>query len=226
MQVLLFSPFITSILALIIVKPLFGTNFDKDNTGYVVVLCSIFIIFMLFAFSVCAGLYIITFVSDRENKLRYLFNFIGLKPTAYLVGNLLYDFIPYILSTGIFIGMLYIMNLKFLYKGWDQILGIMACFGLSIITLTYLVSNIFKKSTYAFNKIGMWYMIIGLLLPMVLTLIVALAFIRSEYGLQNWQYILLVDPFFGLAAGLQYVLQYQFYKDYYSRYCERYPKDC
>lgn len=87
----------------------------------------------------------------------------------------------------------------------------MAAFGISIITLTYLVSNIFKSSTYAFNKIGMWYMILGLILPLVLTIIVALAFIRNESGLYTWQYILLVDPFFGLASGLQYVLQYQYY---------------
>ncbi len=90
-----------------------------------------------------------------------------------------------------------------------MILGIMACFGIEIITLTYLVSFIFKKSVYAFNKIGMWYVIFGLVLPMVLTLLVvlALAFSRGlEGGVKVWQGILFMDPFVGLALGLIYVV--------------------
>ncbi len=116
-------------------------------------------------------------MSDRENKLRYLYNFVGLKPAAYLFGNFLFDIIPYIISTGVFIAMLFIMKLDYLSNGWVDILGIMASFGVSIITLTYLVSFIFKKSVYAFNKIGIWYVIFGLVLPMVLTIIVALPII-------------------------------------------------
>ena len=85
-----------------------------------------------------------TFVGDRESKLRYLYNFVGLKPLAYFTGNFLFDFLPYMLSTGIFVGMLFVMNLEFLYRGWRTILGVMASFGFSIITLTYLVSFVFK----------------------------------------------------------------------------------
>jgi len=183
----LISPFIVSILSLVIAKPLLGLNrSDSDyyNNQITFILCFIFIVLILFAFSICAGLYILTFVSDRETKLRYLFNFVGLKPSAYLVGNFIFDIVPFMISTGIFIAMLYILNLKYLYAGWDMILGIMACFGIEIITLTYLVSFIFKKSVYAFNKIGMWYVIFGLVLPMVLTLLVGLALAFSS-GLQG-----------------------------------------
>jgi hypothetical protein len=86
-----------------------------------------------------------------------------------------------------------------------MILGIMACFGLEIITLTYLVSFIFKNAVYAFNKIGMWYVIFGLILPMVLTILAGLAFLfRSVDSLYTWQAILCLDPFVGLALGLFY----------------------
>jgi hypothetical protein len=88
-----------------------------------------FIVLMLFAFSVCSGLYIITFSSDRENKLRYLYNFIGLKPLAYLLGNLIFDIIPYTISTGVFMGMLFIMDLRYLSHGWQAVMGIMMSFG-------------------------------------------------------------------------------------------------
>ncbi len=168
------------------------------------VLSFIFVVFMLFAFSVCSGLYVLTFVSDRETKLRYFYNFLGIKPLAYFLGNFLFDFVPFLISTGIFIAILFLMNLEFLARGWKTILGVMASFGFAIITLTYLVSFVFKKSVYAFNKIGMWYMIFGLILPMVLTLLVALAFIRDTAGFLGWQYFLLIDPFWGLASGLTY----------------------
>ena len=174
------------------------------------ILCIIFIILILFAFSVCAGLYILTFVNDRETKLRYLYNFVGLKPSAYLVGNFIFDVIPYMISTGIFIAMLYIMDLKYLYVAWAEILGIMACFGIEVITLTYLVSFVFKNSVYAFNKIGMWYVIFGLILPMVLTILVALAMaFTSIEGLYFWEGLLCMDPFVGLALGLSYEVIYQ-----------------
>jgi hypothetical protein len=119
MQVLLVSPFIVSILSLVIAKPLLGLNrgggSDYYNDSVTLILCIIFVVLILFAFSICAGLYILTFVSDRETKLRYLFNFVGLKPSAYLFGNFIFDIVPFMISTGIFIAMLYIMDLKYLY---------------------------------------------------------------------------------------------------------------
>lgn len=88
----------------------------------------------------------------------------------------------------------------------------MASFGFSIISLTYLVSFIFKNSVYAFNKIGMWYVIFGLVLPMVLTIILAVSIMTDGTNfLMGWQYFLSADPFVGLAAGLQYVATYQYF---------------
>jgi hypothetical protein len=112
------SPFIVSILSLVIAKPLLGLNQDNnfnDNDAVTMILCIIFIVLILFAFSICAGLYILTFVSDRETKLRYLYNFVGLKPAAYLFGNFIFDVVPYMISTGIFIAMIYALNLTYLY---------------------------------------------------------------------------------------------------------------
>ena len=79
----------------------------------------------------------------------------------------------------------------------------MASFGFSIITLTYLVSFIFKNAVYAFNKIGVWYVIFGLVLPMVITIILAVSlFSNGTKFLMAWQYVLSADPFVGLAGGL------------------------
>jgi hypothetical protein len=74
--------------------------------------------------------------------------------------------------------------------------------------LTYLVSFCFKSSVYAFNKIGMWYVIFGLILPMVLTVVVGLTLALSGAGsidfLYGWAGLLCTDPFVGLALGLFY----------------------
>jgi hypothetical protein len=44
------------------------------------------------AFLLCSGLYCVTTVQDREEKLRYLLNFAGMRPSAYYLGLLLGDF--------------------------------------------------------------------------------------------------------------------------------------
>jgi hypothetical protein len=77
----------------------------------------------------------------------------------------------------------------------------MISFGFSIISLTYLVSFILKNAVYAFNKIGIWYVIFGLVLPMVLTLLIA-ASSKNDIYLISWQYVACLDPFVGLAGGL------------------------
>ena len=160
---------------------------------------------MLFAFSVCSGLFILTPVSDREHKLRYLLTFVGMKPSAYYFGNLMCDFMLFIIPTILFIALLYPLNLTFLYRGWFPLLGIMLSFGFSLITLTYLASFFFKTSNYAFNKIGIWYMILGIALPAVITLLISLALIASRHPedyLIVWMYILLIDPFLPLSIGI------------------------
>ncbi len=171
-------------------------------------MCVIFVAFMLFAFSVCSGLFIITLVEDREKRLRHVLKVVGVKPVSYFIGNLLADILLFMISTAIFVALLYPLGLAYLYLDWGRVLGIIASFGFALINLTYLASFVFKSATYAFNKIGMWYMIFGLALPLVMTLLLALVmlFSRSIDWIFTWMYILLVDPFWPLAQSLNYII--------------------
>jgi hypothetical protein len=57
----------------------------------------------------------------------------------------------------------------------------------------------------------MWYMIVGLALPLVMTLLLALIFFFA-YSIEwfnVWMYILLIDPFWPLAQSLVYIINYQ-----------------
>jgi len=159
---------------------------------------------------VCSGLYIITLVEEREKRLRHVLKVVGVKTSAYFMGNLLADLLLFFLSTMIFIALLFPLGLSLLYNDWPRVLAIISSFGFALITLTYLASFVFKNATYAFNKIGMWYMIFGLALPLVMTFILALILIisRSDNWIYTWMYVLLVDPFWPFAHSLIYCIQY------------------
>jgi hypothetical protein len=45
-----------------------------------------FPIFLELGFIVSGGLYIITFMKDRFDSLRYILNFTGIRPVAYILG--------------------------------------------------------------------------------------------------------------------------------------------
>ena len=66
------------------------------------------------------------------------------------------------------------------------------------------MSFIFKDSNYAFNKIGMWYMILGLSLSLVFSiyLLVATFDPSPDNPYRKLVYIMLIDPFWGLFQGL------------------------
>jgi hypothetical protein len=166
---------------------------------------------MLFSFAVCSGLFIVTLVEERSKRLRHVLKVVGVNTGSYFFGNLFADVLLFMICTAIFIALLYPLGLAYIYRDWLNALGIISSFGFALICLTYLASFVFSNPIYAFNKIGMWYLIIGLVLPMVLTLILALILIgltRSGDWIFVWMYILMIDPFWPLAQSLTYVIQY------------------
>jgi ABC-2 family transporter protein len=174
----------------------------RDITDYNTALCYIFIVFMLFSFAVCSGLFIVTFVEERDKRLRHVFKVVGVNTVSYFFGNLLCDIVLFFICTAIFIALLYPLGLTFIYRDWLTTWGIISSFGFALICLTYLASFVFKNPTYAFNKIGMWYLIFGLVLPAVMTLILALVSLgisRDGNWIFTWMYVLLIDPFWPLA---------------------------
>ena len=123
--------------------------------------------FVLLGFSLCSGLFILAPVADKENKLRHLLNFIGMKSLAYYVGSYLTDLIFFMVPTIGFIILLFPLNVRyFIINGsWAILLAAMTTFGLSMISLTYLMSFIFKNANNAFKYIGAIFILIGLFIP-------------------------------------------------------------
>ena len=137
--------------------------------------------FLLFAFSVCSGLFIVTLVEEREKRLRHVLKMVGAKSSSYFFGNLFADLLLFVACTGIFIALLYPLGLTYIYRDWAMVLAVMSSFGFALITLTYLASFIFKDAIYAFNKIGIWYMIVGLTIPLVFTILLVFTLVLWDF---------------------------------------------
>jgi hypothetical protein len=79
----------------------------------------------------------------------------------------------------------------------------MVTFGFSLISLTYLISFMFKNTTNAFRQVGVFYLLIGFLAPNIILGITAS--ITSGTFLSIIKTILLLNPFFCFYSALIYV---------------------
>jgi hypothetical protein len=157
---------------------------------------SLFAFFVLLGFSLCSGMFILSPVSDKENKLRHLLNFIGMKSISYYVGNFLADVVLFIIPTIGFIILLFPLDVKyFIMNGsWALLLAMMISFGVSMITLTYLFSFLFTNANNAFKTIGVIFLIGGSIVPAFIGDI--LGFVTEMgTGYKIFRYVFILDPF-------------------------------
>jgi len=157
---------------------------------------NLFAFFVLLGFSLCSGMFIISPVSDKENKLRHLLNFIGMKSISYYVGNFLADAVLFIIPTIGFIILLFPLDVKyFIMNGsWALLLAMMISFGVSMITLTYLFSFLFTNANNAFKNIGVIYLIGGSIVPSFIGGILG-AVTEMGTGYKIFRYVFILDPF-------------------------------
>jgi hypothetical protein len=123
-------------------------------------------------------------------------NFVGMKPLAYYVGNIIADFILFSIPTVGFIILLFPLDIKyFIMNGsWAVFLATMLSFGIAMITLTYLFSFMFSSANVAFKNIGIVYLIGGTVLPSIVGSLFGALF-QSIDAIKVFRYIFLIDPF-------------------------------
>jgi len=78
-------------------------------------------------------------------------NYIGLKPLAYYVGNFIFDYILFLIPTLGFLILLFPMKIEAFNDAIVTIMGILLCFGVPLVSLTYLCSFMFSKAATAFR---------------------------------------------------------------------------
>jgi hypothetical protein len=186
-----------------------------DNKRVLALLTSnLFVTFVLLGFSLCSGLFILAPVADKENKLRHLLNFIGMKPIAYYVGSYLTDIVFFMVPTIGFIIILFPLNVRyFIINGtWALLLAVMTTFGLSMISLTYLLSFMFVNANNAFKYSGIIFLLIGLFLPGIVGGILGAV---TQYGtaFKIFRYVMTLDPFWNFSDSMNYMMLMNFSED-------------
>lgn len=203
MWLLLASPFITILMSFLIMMGFIPKEVTKDNSFVPLLITNFFGFFVLLGFSLCSGLFILSPVTDKENKLRHLMNFVGMKPLAYYVGSFFADFILFAIPTCGFIALMFPMDVKyFIMNGsWLTFLIMMFTFGLSMITLTYLFSFLFTSANNAFKQIGIIYLVGGTMVPSFIGGI--LTGVDTSFTLYKiFRGIFYLDPFWNFSDSM------------------------
>jgi hypothetical protein len=118
-------------------------------------------------FVTSSGVYLITTVKDRQDKLRYLLNFGGMRSTSYYAGIVLADFCLYMIPTIAFVFVVIILGIDaFTNEMWLFIL-VLTLFGLDLINLSNFIGFFFKDVDSAFKNSTIFMFLIGILFPLV-----------------------------------------------------------
>jgi len=127
-----------------------------------------FSLFLLIGYCVISGIFLYPIVQDREFKMRYVLNFIGMKPLAYWLGSFIVDYGLGLIPSVAFMFIVAVGNVTSLSSKWYIVSVTVAAFIFPLVTLTYCMTFFFKKSERAFRLIGTIYMLTGYLIPVLL----------------------------------------------------------
>ena len=139
--------------------------------------------------------------------MRYVLNFIGMKPFAYWFGSLICDYSLACLPTFMFMIIVIVGGVDALSSKWYIVLGTVLAFLFPLVTLTYAMTFLFKKSERAFRLIGTVYMLTGYLIPVTL-LNLGQAMSESTYNTVTIIFGIFIPfvPFFNTMVGI--VIEY------------------
>jgi hypothetical protein len=87
----------------------------------------------LLAILISSGLFVLTPVKDREDKLRYLLNFAGITSHAYYVGLFLADFILFTIPCALVVALAYAFKIEAFLNNAGEILLSLIMFGLGFL---------------------------------------------------------------------------------------------
>lgn len=127
-----------------------------------------------------------------------------MKSFNYYLGNYLFDYTMFLLPSTAFIILLPIMQISVFEGQAGAIFSVILCFGLSLISLTYLVSFLFSNSNTAFRSIGILYILIGYFLPLTATSVLTIKGIPESIPI-IFASLFYLDPFYPFYSTLIYL---------------------
>lgn len=117
------------------------------------------------------GVFVFTPVIDREEKLRYLLNFAGMRSSSYYLGFLCADFIIFTVPQ-IFLGiMVFVLNLDAFKSNMFMFFLTIECFAFPYISLIYVLNFMFDKGETAYKFLLVCFMAIAILPGIMISII-------------------------------------------------------
>jgi hypothetical protein len=116
-----------------------------------------------------SGLFVITTVKDREDKLRYLLNFAGISSLAYYWGIFMADLILFVIPTICIFILSAILQVDTFSNNWVSLVPVFFTFGISYIPLSYVTGFLFSNADTAFkyNRILMIIIAVITIIPYI-----------------------------------------------------------
>jgi hypothetical protein len=131
----------------------------------------IYLIWIVFSLAQCSGIAVENPVLERQTKIRYYLNVLGLGQAAYWFGNFVFDLICYYIQAFIMIVLVYPLKLRAYQAEIWSMIYLMALFGPAHTLFSYLISFGFYKPQSALKFISLAYMIAGFVLPFIFKMI-------------------------------------------------------
>lgn len=206
--ILLLTPCLTTAIAFILNQVMMEVALSDIPPGFQFILIIIniqtFNMLMIFGFLTSAAIFILTPVQDREFKTRYLLNVNGMSSFSYFLGNLFADLNLIMLPSAFFVIFIYVFPGMDSYK--ENIAIIIACmsvFCFTLINFTYVWSFAYKSSNSAFRTIGIWYILLGYFVPLIINTVILA--IDQDVLKTVIEYALQLDPFLPFANSIFYI---------------------
>mmetsp|Transcript_3730 Transcript_3730/g.5633 ORF Transcript_3730/g.5633 Transcript_3730/m.5633 type:complete len:368 (-) Transcript_3730:1301-2404(-) len=131
----------------------------------------IYLIWIVFSLSQCSGIAIEAPVMERESRIRYHLNVLGMGQVAYWAGNFTFDLLCFLFQAVLMVGLIYPLHLHTFQKEVKAMILLMAAFGPAHTLFSYLLSFGFKKPQNALKFISIIYFIAGFVIPFILKLL-------------------------------------------------------
>lgn len=134
-----------------------------DNDVYAI----IFPLLLAIGYVTSSGVFLITTVKDREEKLRYLLNFGGMRSFSYYFGIVVADWCLFMIPTIAFVIVVYILDIEVFTNSIGLFVTTLTLFGLDLINLSNAIGFFFKNVDSAFKNSTIFMMLLGLVFPLV-----------------------------------------------------------
>ena len=119
-----------------------------------------FPILVSFGIITSVGVYVFHPVADREQKLRYLLNFAGMRSSSYYIGMFLADIVIYIIPQILLLIMVYVLDLGEVKTRIAPFFVTVVLFAPPFISLIYCFGFIFEKAESAFKYTILLFMLV------------------------------------------------------------------